>query len=67
MDQTVNSDDTMAASKMFDGILSQIQLLNFRLQVFPFSAIMSLKKSLAENKSGAPLYKAFVKEEVIHR
>ena len=44
----------MAASRIFDNILEQIQSsnLNFHLQVSPFSAVISLKKSLVKDKSG---------------
>ena len=59
MEQLVNSDGTMAASNIFDLILSQVQhsCLNFQIQVSPFSAVISLKKSLAKDQSGAPLLK----------
>ena len=57
MDRTINSDGTMAAMKTFDYILNQIQqsCLNYRLDVSPFSAIISLKKSFAKDKSGNPI------------
>ena len=44
----------MAANRIFDNILEQIQSsnLNFHLQVSPFSAVISLKKSLVKDRSG---------------
>ena len=52
---TSDSDPTMAASKTFDRILYIIQQsnLNFALQVSPFSANISLKKSLVRDKAGS--------------
>ena len=47
----------MVASKTFDSILEQIQTsnLNFQLQISPFSANISLKRSPIKDKSGAPM------------
>ena len=47
----------MAASRTFDQILEQIQTshLNFHLQISPFSAVISLKKSFVKDRSGVPL------------
>ena len=47
----------MVASKTFDSILEQIQAsnLNFQLQISPFSANISLKRSPIKDKSGAPI------------
>ena len=55
MDQVINSDVTMLASEMFDGILHRIQSsrLNFNIQLTPFSALISIKKSFVTDKSGA--------------
>ena len=57
MKQTLNSDEKMVTSKIFDHILQQIQQsnLNFCIQVSPFSASISLKKSLAKDKMGLPV------------
>ena len=65
MEKSINSDDTMAASEMFDIILSQIQRssLNFRLQVSPYSAVISLKKSLVKDKFGTLILKSSFKNE----
>ena len=57
MHQIPDSDDknsAMHASNVFHEILDQIQSsnLNFQLQVSPFSAQISLKKSLVRNKTG---------------
>ena len=45
------------ASQTFENILEQIQgsHLNFQIQISPFSALISLKKSLITDKSGVPL------------
>ena len=44
----------MLASKAFNDILSRIQSsnLNFQLQISPFAAMISLKKTLVKDKSG---------------
>ena len=49
-----DSDPTMAATKTFELILEQIQRsnLNFQLQLSPYSALISFKKSLIKDKSG---------------
>ena len=57
MRQITDSDvksSTMLASNVFKDILDKIQSsnLNFQLQVSPFSAQISLKKSLVKDKSG---------------
>ena len=58
MNRTINSDSaltpTMIAYKQFDHILKQVQNsgLNFQLQVSPFGAIISLKKSLVKDRNG---------------
>ena len=59
MDEYITSDQqpTMLASNMFYRILNLIQSsnLNFQLQLSPFSAQISLKKSLVKDKSGTVL------------
>ena len=49
---------TMVASKTFDSILEQIQAsnLNFQLQISPFSANISLKRSPIKDKFGSPIF-----------
>ena len=48
---------TMAAHRTFDSILQQIQFsnLNFPIQLTPFAANISLKKTPVRDKSGIPL------------
>merc|ERR1712179_739489 len=48
---------TMLATQSFNHILDQIQTscLNFQIQISPFSAIISLKKSIIRDQSGKPL------------
>jgi len=57
MENLINSDETMVATKSFDHIIHQIQksCLNLNLQVSPFSALISLKKSIVKDKKGLPL------------
>ena len=56
MKETIDSDlcPTMIACKQFNNILKQIQHsgLNFQLQLSPFGAFISLKKSLVKDKKG---------------
>ena len=59
MDEKMNSDrikQKMLASKAFDNLLQQIQTssLNYQIQISPFSALISLKKSLIKDKAGFP-------------
>ena len=57
--QSISSDmnPTMLAKKTFENILHQIQIsnLNFHLQMSPFSAHISLKKTLVKDRSGTTL------------
>ena len=59
MEQTSDSDTnpTMLASTVFNKILNQIQTsnLNFQVQISPFSAFISLRKSFVKDKSGTLL------------
>ena len=54
----INSDCELAmlATEAFDQILNQIQTscLNFQMQISPYSAVISLKKSLTKDQSGKP-------------
>ena len=56
-DRFNNSDVKMVATKTFEDILNTIKNsnLNFHLQLSPFSAKISLKKSLVCDKFGSPL------------
>ena len=55
--QFINSDATMIATQTFYNILNQVQNsnLNYQLQLSPFSAMISLKRSLVKDKSGNPI------------
>ena len=59
MEKVTDSDSTpaMLASKAFNDILNKIQSsnLNFHLRISPFSAQISLRKTLVKDKDGAPL------------
>jgi hypothetical protein len=59
MDQKINSDinSKMVAKQTFNNILELIQTsnLNFQLQISPFSASISLKKTLVKDKFGVEL------------
>ena len=63
IDERMNSNNSdlklnpaMAAASVFDSIVQQIQLsnLNFKLQLSPFAAEISLKKTPAKNRWGIP-------------
>ena len=56
-EQIIISEDSMRASTIFNDILQKVQSsqLNFSLQLTPFSAIISLKKSIITDKNGSPL------------
>jgi len=53
-DSDMNLTTTMLASRAFDKILQEIQSsnLNFQLQMSPFSAQISIKKSLVKDRRG---------------
>ena len=55
----------MLATKSFDHIIEEIQrsCLNFQLQISPFSAVISLKKSLIRDVTGKPLLPSKIKPE----
>ena len=58
MEESINSDFVnleMLASQTFDNILDSIRRsnLNFQFQLSPFSAYISLKRSLVKDKSGS--------------
>ena len=57
MNEINSSDCKMATSQVFNDIIDQVQKsgLNFQLQLSPFSAAISLKKSLVKDRSGNPL------------
>ena len=57
LEENINSDKidpAMLAKQRFGDILEQVQTscLNFQLQVSPFSAVISIKKSFIKDKSG---------------
>ena len=58
MQESINSDvnmnSTMLASQTFNFILEQVQTscLNFHLQISPFSAVISIKKTFIKDKFG---------------
>ena len=53
-DELINSDINMLAANSFNSILNHIQnsSLNYQLQLSPFSALVSIKKSFIKDKSG---------------
>ena len=62
MDEFTNSDvkvnPTMLATEKFNQIVQQVQTsgLNFYLQISPFSAVISIKRSLIKDKSGKVIF-----------
>jgi hypothetical protein len=55
--ETSDFNPTMVPNKNFESILEQVRTsnLNFQLQISPFSALISLKKSPVKDRSGAPI------------
>ena len=55
----------MLATTSFDHVINEIQRsgLNFQLQISPFSALISLRKSLIKDVSGKPLIPSRIKPE----
>ena len=55
--KTSDFNPTMVANKTYNRILEQVRAtnLNFDLQISPFSALISLKKSLVKDRSGTPI------------
>ena len=58
IEESINLELKMVASHVFNDILLSIQNsgLNFQLQISPFSAFISLKKSLLSDKNGSPIF-----------
>ena len=64
--QPIDSEVKMAASSTFDYILELIKTsnLNFWIQLSPFAATISLKKSLVKDVSGLPLMPPVFNREI---
>ena len=58
-------DLTMLATKSFHHVINEVQssCLNFQLQISPFSAVISLKKSLIKDISGKPVLPSLQKHD----
>ena len=54
MEESINSDITICATNTFNNILHEIQksCLNYHLQMSPYSAIFSIKKSFQKDRIG---------------
>ena len=65
MNKMTDSDLTMVANKHFDTILSSVgrSCLNYSIQVSPFSATISLRKTLAKDRTGASIIPSHVYED----
>ena len=67
MKEMINSDIylEMLATTSFDHVINEIQRsgLNFQLQISPFSALISVKKSLIKDVSGKPLLPSKIKPD----
>ena len=67
MKEMINSDINlkMLATTSFDHVINEIQRsgLNFQLQISPFSALISVKKSLIKDVSGKPLLPPKIKPD----
>ena len=68
MDRNINTDVTMIANNAFNKILSCVQDsgLNYQVQMSPFSATISLKKTLVKSLAGNPILPTISKKEVTH-
>ena len=57
MDERIDSESTMLAATSFNHILHQIQssCLNYHIKITPFSAIISIKKSVVKDWEGQPI------------
>ena len=67
MAQNSITDLTMLATTTFDSVISQIQdsCLNFSIQLTPFSAFISLRKTFVKDKSGLPLLPSNLNEHAV--
>ena len=67
MAQNSITDLTMLATTTFDSVISQIQdsCLNFTIQLTPFSALISLRKTFVKDKSGLPLLPSNLNEHAV--
>ena len=65
-EEFTDSDLTMVADKAFDDLINGVKnsKLNFHLQLSPFSAYISVKKSLQKDKTGAPVVPSLECEEM---
>ena len=54
VNKLINSDISMLAANVFNAIIDQIQnsKLNYHLQISPFSAMVSIKKTFIKDKRG---------------
>ena len=66
MAQNQVTDLTMLANTTFDSVISQIRssCLNFSMQLTPFSAVISLRKSFMMDKSGSVVL-PFTRENIV--
>ena len=65
MEISTDSDVTMIATKQFNCIVNEIQNsgLNYSLQVSPFSALISLRKTLVKDLSGSYIFPSQCQDE----
>ena len=66
MDEIFDSDMIMVVNDAFNKVLQSIENsnLNYQIQMTPFSAVISLKKSLVKNKCGTPRLLTTLKSDV---
>ena len=57
MNEMINSELTMVTNKAFNYVLQSVQNsgLNYHIKMSPFSAFISVKKSVIKNKDGMPI------------
>ena len=65
MEQMTDSDAAMVANENFENILRLIgnSCLNYRMEVSPFSAVISLRKTIIKDKTGLYITPQFCKDE----
>ena len=63
MDELTDSESTMLTAASFNHILLQIQdsSLNYQLKITPFSAFISIKKSLVKDWDGQQIFRVDTK------
>ena len=64
MNETIDSELSMVTNKAFNNVMHCVQNsgLNYQIKLSPFSAVISVKKSLLKNKAGFPIVPSFLSD-----